>query len=142
VAQAEETCGGCHNDPLIIAKYGLQGGVVDSYMDSYHGWAAQRDCDLAATCVACHTAHMVLPEEDPASSISSANVVGTCGQCHEGADQTFAQSYNHISASMAGNPINRIIRDIYIWAIIIIIGGMVLHNLVIINFYMIKRRRE
>jgi formate dehydrogenase gamma subunit len=85
---------------------------------------------------------MVLPEEDPASSISSANVVGTCGQCHEGADPGFAQSYNHLSASMSGNPVNRIIRDIYFWAILLIVGGMVLHNLVIINYYMIKRKRE
>jgi formate dehydrogenase gamma subunit len=43
---------------------------------------------------------------------------------------------------MAGNPVNRIIRDIYLWAIVVIIGGMVVHNLVIINYYMIKRRRE
>ena len=28
------------------------------------------------------------------------------------------------TASMAGNPVNRIIRDIYLWAILIIIGGM------------------
>lgn len=142
VAQAEETCGGCHSDPLIIAKYGLQAGVVGSYLDSYHGWAAQRDCDLAATCVDCHTAHMVLPEEDPTSSVAPENIVSTCAQCHEGADQGFAESYNHISASMEGNPVNRAIRDIYLWAIALIIGGMILHNLVIINFYMIRRRKE
>ncbi len=142
VAQAEETCGGCHNDPLIISKYGLQDGVVGSYMDSYHGWAARRDCDLTATCVDCHTAHSVLPAEDPTSSISPANVTATCGQCHEGADAAFARSYSHTTASMERNPVNRIIRDIYIWAIVLIIGGMVVHNLVIINFYMIKRRRE
>jgi formate dehydrogenase gamma subunit len=142
VAQANGTCGDCHNDPVLISKYGLQGGVVDSYLDSYHGWAAQRDCDLAATCVDCHTAHSVLPEEDPTSSISAENLTATCRQCHEGADAVFAQSYNHTTASMEGNPVNRIIRDIYLVAIVVIVGGMVLHNLVIINFYMMKRRRE
>jgi formate dehydrogenase gamma subunit len=142
VQQAENICGECHNDPLMVSKYGLQEEVVDSYMDSYHGWAAQRDCDLAATCVDCHTAHMVLPEEDPASSISPENVAATCGQCHDGADAAFAASYSHTSASLEGNPVNRIIRDIYFWAIAIIIGGMILHNLVILNFFMIKRRRE
>ena len=34
VNQATVTCGGCHDDPLIIAKYGRQGGVVESYLDS------------------------------------------------------------------------------------------------------------
>lgn len=140
--QATETCGGCHDDPIIIAKYGLQDGVVGSYQDSYHGWASTRGCDIAASCVDCHSTHSVLPEADPASTISAGNVVSTCARCHEGADPAFAASYNHVSASMAGNPVNRIIRDIYLWAIAIIIGGMVLHNLVIINYFMIKRRRE
>jgi DnaJ-class molecular chaperone len=39
---AVETCGKCHDDPQIIAKYNLQGGVVGSYIDSYHGWATRR----------------------------------------------------------------------------------------------------
>ena len=142
VQQATETCGGCHSDPLIVSKYGLQGDVVESYLDSYHGWAVRRDCDLAATCANCHTAHSVLPQEDPASSISAENIVETCGQCHEGAELAFATSYTHTSISMTQNPVNRIIRDIYLWIIVIVIGGMVVHNLVIMNYYMIKRRRE
>ena len=140
--QAVETCGECHNDPLLIAKYGLQDGVVGSYLDSYHGWTSRRGCDITASCVDCHTAHMVLPVEDPNSTVSSGNVVSTCGQCHERADQAFAASYNHVSASMAGNPVNRIIRDIYLWAIALIIGGMIIHNLLIINYFMIKRRKD
>ncbi len=140
--QATEVCGECHNDPTIISKYGLQGGVVGSYMDSYHGRSSRRGCDITASCVDCHTAHLVLPAADPASSISEENLVSTCAQCHEGATAEFANSYNHVTASMEGNPVNRIIRAIYFWAILIIIGGMVVHNLLIMNYFMIKRRRE
>jgi len=140
--QATETCGECHNDPTLISKYGLQGGVVGSYLDSYHGWASRRGCDITASCVDCHTAHLVLPEEDPASSVAAGNVVATCSQCHDGADAAFAASYNHTTASMEGNPVNRILRDIYLWAIFLIVGGMVVHNLVIMNYYMIRRRKE
>jgi formate dehydrogenase gamma subunit len=43
---------------------------------------------------------------------------------------------------MTGNPVNRIIRDIYLLAIALIIGGMIVHNLIILNYFMIKRRRE
>jgi formate dehydrogenase gamma subunit len=140
--QAIETCGECHNDPLIISKYGLQGGVVGTYLDSYHGWATRRGDGQAATCIDCHSAHLVLPAEDPASTVSAQNVVSTCAQCHEGANAAFAASYNHQSTSITENPVNRFIRKVYIWLIVLVIGGMVLHNMVIMNYYMIRRRKE
>ncbi len=140
--QAIETCGECHNDPLIISKYGLQEGVVGSYLDSYHGWATRSGDGQSATCVDCHSVHLVLPAEDPASTVSPDNLVSTCGQCHQGVTASFASSYDHQSASITDNPINRLIRDIYIWLIIVVIGGMIVHNMVIMNYYMIKRRKE
>ncbi len=140
--QAQETCGKCHDDPVIISKYGLEGGVVGSYLESYHGWASRTGCEVTASCVDCHTAHRILPAEDSTSSISEANVVSTCAQCHPSASPAFASSYNHRTASLANNPVNRIIRSLYLWAILIIVGSMILHNLVIMNFYMIRRRRE
>ncbi|MEE9132962.1 MAG: cytochrome b/b6 domain-containing protein [Gemmatimonadota bacterium] len=140
--QAIETCGPCHDDPVIVAKYNLQGGVVGSYVDSYHGWTTRTGCEQTATCVDCHTAHSILPAVDQSSSINPANVVATCGQCHDNASESFAASYTHESASITANPINRIIRTVYLWAIGLIIGGMVLHNVLIMNYFMIERHRE
>lgn len=139
---AKETCGQCHDDPQIIAKYNLQGGVVGSYVDSYHGWATRREYVRAATCVSCHTAHRVLPASDSTASISAANVVETCRQCHGEADARFAASYTHEKASITANPVNRLIRAVYIGLIVVLIGGMVLHNLIIMNYFMMKRRKE
>ena len=139
---ATETCGACHDDPVIIAKYNMQEEVVGSYTDSYHGWAVRRDYENAATCVSCHTAHMVLPEEAPASTVSQENVVSTCQSCHPDADMNFARSYTHEAASITRNPINRTIRAIYYVLIALIIGGMVVHNLVVMNFYMVESRRK
>jgi len=139
---ATQTCGPCHDDPIIIGKYNLKGGVVGSYVDSYHGWTSRRGCENTATCVSCHTAHLVLPAADSASTIHPANVVSTCGNCHEDADAEFAQSYTHDAASITGNPINRVIRQVYLWLIAIIIGGMVVHNLMIMNYFMVERRKE
>jgi formate dehydrogenase gamma subunit len=141
-AQATETCGRCHDDPLIISKYGFEEGVVGSYLDSYHGWANRAGYGQAASCMDCHTAHNVLPKADPASSISDENIVATCGACHPGSTANFAASYDHRSTSIVANPVNRVIRSVYLWLIALIIGGMVLHNLVIINYFMLKRRRE
>jgi cytochrome b subunit of formate dehydrogenase len=137
---AAQTCGPCHDDPVIVAKYGLQGGVVGTYEDSYHGWASYTGCEATATCVSCHTTHSVLPAADPASSIAPANVASTCGQCHEAADEAFAASYTHETTSITANPVNRTIRTIYIWLIVLVIGGMLIHNLLIMNKFMIKKR--
>ena len=139
---AVETCGSCHDDPEIIAKYGLEGGVVGSYEDSYHGWAVRGDYERAATCVSCHSAHWVLPRADSLSMVHPANVVATCAQCHPDADAEFAVSYTHITASMATNPINNWIRLIYYVIIAVTIGLMALHNAVVFNYYLMERRRE
>ncbi len=142
--QATQTCGPCHDDPVIIAKYNLQGGVVGTYTDSYHGWASRRGCDteIAATCVDCHTAHLVLPASDPASTIHLDNAANTCGRCHENSDATFASSYTHETTSIDANPIIRIIRNIYLVIIVLTIGGMAIHNLLIMNYFIIERRRQ
>jgi len=123
---ASATCGECHDDPRMAAKYGLSDDVVSSYIDSNHGWATQREWDRAATCIKCHTAHEVLPASDPSSTVHADRVVQTCGACHEGADAAFAASYTHASASITVNPVNRWIRIAYLFLIGGTIGGMLL----------------
>jgi len=132
----------CHDDPEIISKYGLQDDVVGSFMDSYHGCASRGGYEAAASCYDCHTAHSVLPESDSASTIHPDNVAATCGHCHEGTTQAFALSYNHRSAGLENNPLNRLVRMAYLVLIAVTIGGMVLHNLVIINYYLAQRRQQ
>jgi formate dehydrogenase gamma subunit len=139
---ATETCGTCHDDPVIIAKYRLQGGVVGSYVDSYHGWATRGDYASSASCVSCHTAHAVLPEAHPESTVHPDNVLATCQKCHESADYRFAASYTHEAVSITANPVNKWIRTIYIGMILAVIGGMLLHNLVILNYYAMEKRRQ
>ncbi|MGW8283287.1 MAG: cytochrome c3 family protein, partial [Gemmatimonadota bacterium] len=139
---ALELCARCHDNPEIIAKYGMQEGVVGSYEDSYHGWATRLHSDRVANCVSCHTAHSVLPKSDSASTVSQQNVVETCRQCHPSADAAFARSYDHVSASLETNPVIRIIRKIYIWLIVIVIGGMLIHNTIIMMWYLRQARRR
>jgi cytochrome b subunit of formate dehydrogenase len=138
---ATQVCGDCHNDPVIIAKYDLQHEVVHTYTDSYHGWATRRASQTSATCVSCHTAHLVLPAADPLSSVAESNVVATCRQCHDGADEAFARSYDHRAASAATNKGRRIVRAIYIVLIAVVVGGMAIHNALIFNYYMVEKRR-
>ncbi len=140
--QAETTCAACHDDPEMVSKYGLQGGVVGSYRDSYHGWATRGGYEAAASCSDCHTSHLILPAADSASTVSPANIVGTCGRCHEGANAEFATSYTHAATSYASNPLNHLVRRVYLVIIAVTIGGMALHNIIILSFYAIKRLKE
>ena len=66
----------------------------------------------------------------------------TCSKCHNDVDRQFAASYTHKAAALATNPVNRWIRYVYVVLITLIIGGMVLHNLVIMNYFMLQRRKE
>lgn len=135
--QASRTCARCHEDPAMAARYGLPRDVVQSYRDSYHGWAIRRGGKTVAVCVDCHNSHEIGAKADPTSSIHHANVVLTCARCHPNANATFAASYTHASAhSQRGIP--DLIRQCYLWLIALVLGGMILHNQVIIMLHRVK----
>jgi formate dehydrogenase gamma subunit len=140
--QAQETCGRCHENPIIIRKYGLAPGVVATYEDSYHGLATRAHSKNTPTCSDCHTAHAVRTHRDSLSTIYPANVAATCQKCHPRADAAFAQSYTHQALQPAKGGVNYWITRVYWVLIAVIIGGMVLHNLVILNFHMLAAKRR
>jgi formate dehydrogenase gamma subunit len=81
--------------------------------------------------------HEIRSPLDSLSSVHGANVVGTCGRCHEDATPAFAQSYTHSTALEPRGP-HATVRRIYLWLIAGVLGGMALHNLVIAR-YELKR---
>jgi cytochrome b subunit of formate dehydrogenase len=139
--QADDTCGKCHEDPAMSARYGLPLDVVKNYQDSYHGWANESGGEAAAVCVDCHNVHEIKSVLDPSSSIHADNKVETCGRCHDNTNKIFASSYSHILASEK-RMIHDWVRIIYIWAIVVILGGMFIHNLIIMIHEMGKHYKE
>jgi len=133
--RARELCGDCHTNPEITSKYGIAPGVVETYLDSYHGWAVSRGSDLVATCTDCHTVHNIRSPLDSLSTVNPANVAATCGQCHRDATVAFAQSYTHEGALEPRGP-SAWVRKIYLWLIAGVLGGMALHNTVIARYEM------
>lgn len=131
--RARDLCGDCHTNPELTSKYGLNPGVVKSYLDSYHAWAVSRGSDLVATCTDCHRVHDIRSPLDPASSVYPANVASTCGHCHPGSTERFAQSYTHLGALQARGP-QGWARYIYLWLIGIVLGGMAVHNALIVRY--------
>ncbi len=56
------------------------------------GARSSRGNNNAASCNDCHGTHDILPVSDPHSKIWKQNVAGTCGKCHTGVYNTYAQS--------------------------------------------------
>jgi formate dehydrogenase gamma subunit len=92
---AEATCAPCHESASLNEKYGIPGGRLASFVDSYHGLKSRAGDLTVANCASCHGAHRILPHTDETSSIHTANLQQTCGECHPGISRELAQSKIH-----------------------------------------------
>ena len=128
---SEKLCAPCHGLPQLNEKYGISPDPVNSYRASYHGLATNRGSKIAANCTSCHGVHNIRSQSDPASTIHAANLTATCGACHPNASEEFSRSYIHAQSDSYGDHLAAFIGRAYIWLIIVVIGGMVLHNLII-----------
>jgi formate dehydrogenase gamma subunit len=135
-AVATDTCAGCHEGVTLTREFGVAGERVSSYRDSYHGLASRMGSKVVANCASCHGVHNIVPSSDPKSMISANNLPQTCGQCHIGAGANFAMGRIHLTSALvsqggtrdAGTIGTRIVRWIYIPLIVLVIGGMAVHN--------------
>lgn len=124
---AEATCSPCHESAYLNEKYGIPSGRLKTWVDSYHGLKSRSGDIAVANCASCHGAHMILPQSDPLSSINPANVQNTCGKCHPGISATLANATVHVAPGASANPIAGIVKSVYVFAIFVIIGLMLLH---------------
>ena len=82
-----EVCGRCHGEKSA------------TYEDTYHGKSVHLGDTSRAVCTDCHGYHSILPKSDPNSSVSSKNVVATCGKCHDNASTKFSSFLVHVDRS-------------------------------------------
>ena len=134
-----EVCSRCHASVYLDGKYNLPADRVKTYLESYHGLAAQNGSVVVAHCASCHGYHKILPSSDPVSMINTNNLVATCGQCHPGADKMFVSGKIHedISAAGAGHDlggrISSWVRRIYLALIFVVVGSMLVHNVLLFH---------
>ena len=76
---------------------------------------------------------------DPESMIHPANLTETCGSCHPNASEEFAKSYVHAREGSIEDVVSNIIALVYKWLIVVVIGGMILHNFIIWLYYVRKK---
>lgn len=92
--QVLKECGSCHEE------------AIRTYRDTFHGQVTQLGFLRVATCADCHGAHDIFPKNDPRSTVSSRNLVGTCARCHPAATESFAKYDPHADREdRARNPL-------------------------------------
>ena len=78
-------CGKCHREgtPVQLNRPIPQDKILENYSESIHGEGLlKKGLIVAPTCASCHSAHLILPHTDPASSIARRNIAKTCTKCH------------------------------------------------------------
>jgi formate dehydrogenase gamma subunit len=98
---------------------------------------------IVANCSSCHGVHNIYRSTDPRSTINRVNLAKTCGQCHPGAGERFAQVKVHVGVPLSkdiGSLGAMWVRRIYVPMIFLVIGGMLLHNFVLWRRKLMLRR--
>jgi len=87
-----ETCGQCHSNPEMVAKYGIPvAKPIEAYLGSVHSRKTEEG-EQAATCNSCHGTHAVFGAADPRSKVYHPNVPDMCGACHAAIAEQFKGS--------------------------------------------------
>jgi cytochrome b subunit of formate dehydrogenase len=142
-ANVGNTCAVCHASVKLSSEFGVAGNRVSSYLASYHGMASKVGSATVANCASCHGVHNILPSSDPRSTINHANLAKTCGQCHPGANDKFIASKVHLDGVQhadVGSKVIAFITKFYVWMIVVVIGGMVLHNVLVFRKKLAQHR--
>lgn len=89
-----KTCSSCHGNALYMKKFNpsLPVDQLEKYLTSVHGQRNAKGDTKAATCVSCHSNHLVYAVKDPRSPVYATNVPGTCATCHS--DEIYMASYD------------------------------------------------
>jgi cytochrome b subunit of formate dehydrogenase len=95
--QLARTCGSCHADPEMVAKFGIPvAWPLQAYEGSVHARVLEQG---GATCNDCHDNHYIFAAADPRSTVFHGNVPDTCGQCHAEIAAAYAASVHGSAAS-------------------------------------------
>jgi formate dehydrogenase gamma subunit len=128
---SQKVCGTCHASVKMSQKYGLSTERFKSFSDSYHGLSVRGGAVEVINCASCHGAHSIKPSSDSTSTVNKENLVKTCGKCHPGANTRFTiGSVHSTTASKEEDPVLYWIANLYLWLIVVVIGGMGFHNAV------------
>ncbi len=146
-----EICGRCHGNRELMKKYGLNTGVVNSYLQDFHGvtlklYKQQKTASTGvsrksiATCVDCHGIHDITRTSGPGTNLVKARLVKRCQKCHPGAGEEFPDAWlSHYEPSLSNAPLVFVINLMYTIFIPFMLIGLILQILLHIWRYAVNR---
>lgn len=113
--QIAGACGRCHEEARA------------SYDDTSHGKVARfGDPGHTATCTTCHSDHAVRPVDDLVAASAAPAMAAVCGDCHDGADESFARAWpGHSEGAPAGSSVDVAGRAGFFVAAAVVAFGLV-----------------
>lgn len=127
-----DICATCHADQDLMAKYGINTDVFNTYVADFHGTtvsifqhtAAGQDFN-SPVCIDCHGVHDMVAVSAENSPLLKDNLVGICQRCHPGATTNFPDSWlSHYTPSLERTPLTTIATVAYAILIPAVIGGL------------------
>ena len=119
MALSTPMCGSCHQAQL------------STYRDTFHSQVSDLGSYVeVARCSDCHGEHEILPASDPLSPVNPANLVHTCGRCHQNANAGFVKYEPH--AKPDNRRLSPVLYYIRLFMVLLISGVMtffLLHTL-------------
>lgn len=97
--RSPETCGRCHADATLMARYGLSTNVLESYLDDFHGVTASMYAKEGtnqrriAVCTDCHGIHDIATTRGESGQLVKAKLVERCQKCHPDAKEGFPDAW-------------------------------------------------
>jgi predicted CXXCH cytochrome family protein len=118
--RSPEVCATCHNDPALMAEYGISTNVFDSYLTDFHGSTValfeQQDPGVVtnkAVCYDCHGVHDIQQVDDEHTQLIRENLLDTCQQCHPDATANFSDAWiGHYEATADSNTLVYVVNGL------------------------------
>jgi hypothetical protein len=135
--ESVQICSNCHSNTTLMKKYGISTNVVNSYLEDFHGRTValitKENKDIwvqEAVCTDCHGIHDIQAVDSPDSPVIKANLVATCGKCHNDATTNFSGAWlSHYEPSLKKLPMIFLVQWFYKLMIPFVLVGLSLHVL-------------
>jgi nitrate reductase cytochrome c-type subunit len=128
-------CENCHADQELMADYGINTNVFETYVADFHGTTVTIFENITPdqetnkpVCIDCHGVHDIHPPTDENSSVIKQNLLGTCQRCHPDASSDFSDSWmSHYIPDMENNTPVYLVNLLYYVLIPGTVSGLLLY---------------
>jgi len=145
-----QLCAKCHTDATMMAKYGLNTNVLNSYISDFHGTTVElfqrRSPDQLPNkpvCIDCHGVHSILSTKNEQSSVFKQNLLTTCQKCHPSATANFSDAWlSHYTPTADKYPLVYFVNLFYLILLPVVLVGMAIFVLSDIGRRIVNRRKK